>query len=218
MPQRMSNRLEDIAERNRRALRGMQQGRRRPWISFVVDEIRDAFDSQIPREVRRPKQLALAIVALLVVGVVAAIVLWPRGANPGGTVQTRHGDKVELASLWKDRRVVMVFYPGRGEGADVVLQALDAARARIHADVVAITSQAPAVANDLHERLKLGYEIYVDPTFQVMRDWRVRFTSGSDATTWAVFVVEPGGKVSFKQIGEPLPSWDELAARIDQAH
>jgi len=205
----VSSRLDEIAERNRRALGGMRD--RRPWLSYVTDEIRDAFDSSIPREQRRPKQLAMLFVVLVIAGIVAAYLLWPRG-EPGGTVRTRGGATFELASLWEHKRVVVVFYPGSGGEPNATLQDLDAHRASFDADVIAVSSQPPEHANALHENLKLGFEIYVDPTFEVMRDWGVRFGAGG-ATVWAIFIVEPGGTISFKHVGEPLPSWDEVAAR-----
>lgn len=205
------SRLDDIVERNRRAQRP-----RRSWQSYAYDEVADAFDPSIPREERRPKQIAIAIVGLLIAGAVATYLLWPRGGAPGGEVHTRHGDVIELASLWEHRRVVVVFYPGRGCECDAMLEDLEAHRSSFDADLIAISSHSSAYAEQLHERLHLGYEIYVDPTFQVIPKWDVPFVI-ADATAWAVFVVEPGGQVSFKKIHEPLPSWDEIAARTHRA-
>jgi len=200
-------RLDDIVERNRRALRP-----RRSWLGYMFDEIADAFDTSIPREERRPKQIAIAIVGLAIAGIIATYLLWPRGGAPGGKVHTRHGDIIELASLWEHRRVVVVFYPGRGCDCDSTLQDLEDHRGSFDADLIAISSHSSTYAEQLHERLKLGYEIYVDPAFQVIPDWDVPFMI-ANATTWAVFIVEPGGQVSYKHIGQPIPSWDDVAAR-----
>lgn len=198
-------RLDQIAERNRRA-----NHLRRSWLSYVFDEIRDAFDGSIPAEERRPKQIALAVIGALFVGAIATYALWP-SRSVGGKVQSRTGDTVELSSLWKDRRTVVVFYPGTGADYDFMLQDLEAHRAKFGANLIAISSHSAEYAGQLHDRLKLGFEIYVDPTFKVIPKWGVPFVI-ANATSWAVFIVEAGGKVSFKKIGEPIPTWDEVAA------
>ncbi len=198
------SRLEDIAERNRRANRP-----RRSWLSYVIDEVRDAFDGSIPAAERRPKQIALAVIGALIIGAIATYVLWPH-ASVGGKVQSRTGETVELASLWKDRRTVVVFYPSTCD-CGFALQDLEAHRAKFDANLIAISSHSSDYAAQLHDRWKLGYEIYVDPTFKVIPKWGVPFVV-ADATAWAVFIVEPGGTVSFKKIHEPLPTWDEVAA------
>src|SRR6267378_2689361 len=93
-------------------------------LTFAIYEFRAAFDRSIPRELRRPKQIALACTGLLIAGGFAAFVLWPRGGAAGGKVRTRHGDTIELASLWEQHRVVVFFYPGRGD-FDSILQDLE---------------------------------------------------------------------------------------------
>jgi peroxiredoxin len=198
------SRLDDIAARNRRANRP-----RRSWLSYVFDEIHDAFDGSIPAAERRPKQIALAVIVLLIAGAIATYLLWPRG-SVGGKVQSRTGDTIELASLWKDRRTVVVFYPGTCD-CGFALEDLEAHRTKFDANLIAISSHSATHAAQLVERWKLGFEIYVDPKFKVIPKWGVPFVI-ADATAWAVFIVEPDGTVSFKKIREPLPSWDEVAA------
>lgn len=207
----MMARLDDIVDRNRRALRP-----RRGLVGYMVAELAEAFDPSIPIHERRPKQIAIAIVGLVIAGAVAAYLLWPRGGAPGGKVHTRKGGVIELSSLWEHRRVVVVFYPGKGCDCDATLQDLDDRRADFDADLIAISSHSSTYAEQLHQRLGLGYEIYVDPTFQVIPSWDVPFVI-ADATAWAIFIVEPGGKISYKHIGEPLPSWDDVAAQTHRA-
>jgi len=203
------DRLEQIAERNARANRP-----RRSYLSYVFDEIRDAFDARIPAYERRPKQIGLAVIAALIVGAVLTYVLWPH-AKLGGKVTSSSGETVELSTIWKDRRTVVVFYPGAAAEPDFMLKDLEERRPKIAANLIAISSHSSDRAAQIRERDHLGFEIYVDPTFKVIPKWGVPFLA-ANATAWAVFIIEPGGKVSFKKIGEPLPTWDEVAAMTNR--
>src|SRR5580765_3007025 len=102
-------RLEDIANRNRRANAG-----REGLLGVAGAELASAFDPTVPAHERRTKQLALAIAAVLVAAAVGAYLWWPSGGAPGGKVHARDGRTVELSSLWEHRRVVVIFYPGAG--------------------------------------------------------------------------------------------------------
>lgn len=199
-------RLDDIVERNRKA-----QDPARGLIGMAGAELAQAFDPSVPAHERRTKQLALVIVGIVVAAAIAAWVLWPGGDAPGGKVIARDGRTVELSSLWEQRRVVVVFYPGKNcDVCTYILQEAEAHRSQVDADVIAISSHSASHAEQLHEKLKLGFEIYVDPTFQVIPKWDVPFVM-ADATGNALFVVEPGGRISYKQIGS-FPAWNKLIA------
>ena len=206
----MAQNFDGIVERNQRALRDMRP--RRSYFSFVADVFRDAFDPAVPAHERRTKQIALAIVALVIAGAVATFLLWPRGGAAGGTVRSHTGASVDLGALYEHERVVAVFYPGSGFDPEPFLEELERMRPQFDAKLVAITSHPVDRAAALHDKLHLGFEIYVDPTFKVIPEWKVPFAT-KDATSFAVFIIEPGGKISFQKIGQPFPTWDEIAAK-----
>jgi peroxiredoxin len=202
-------RLDDIIERNRKQLEP-----KRGWAGMAAQAVKHEFDPNVDAETRRTRLLALGIAITIAVAVVLAIWLWPRGGAAGGVVTARDGRKVELASLWSKRRVVAVFYPGRGcDSCTYILSDLEARRRDIDADIIGISSHSRAHADQLHERLKLGFELYVDPALQVIPKWGVPFVA-ADTTGSAVFVIERGGAISYKAIGA-LPSMDELIAKLD---
>jgi peroxiredoxin len=202
-------RLDDIIERNRKQLEP-----KRGWGGMAAQAVEHEFDPNVDRATRRTRLLALGVVIGVAVAVVLAIVLWPSRGAAGGVVTARDGRKVELASLWSKRRVVAVFYPGRGcDSCTYILADFEARRRDIDADIIGISSHSRAHADQLHERLGLGFELYVDPTFQVIPQWGVPFVA-ADATASAVFVIERGGTISFKSIGT-LPPTDELIAKIN---
>ena len=199
-------RLDDIVERNRKA-----QDPARGLIGMAGAELAQAFDPSVPAHERRTKQLALVIVGIVVAAAIAAWVLWPGGDAPGGKVIARDGRTVELSSLWEQRRVVVVFYPGKNcDVCTYILQEAEAHRSQVDADVIAISSHSASQAQQLHEQLHLGFEIYVDPSFQVIPKWKVPFLA-ADSTGYGVFVVERGGKISFRKIGT-YPPWDQIEA------
>lgn len=219
--------LDDIADRNRKGLRILYGGGVGGAVGFMVAGIlgcvcggvvgvagatlAGAFSGSDPAHVRRTNLIALASIAVVVALAAGAYALWPRGGAPGGTVNTRTGEAIELATLWRDHRVAVFFYPGKGcDSCTYILEEIEAHRKDLDADVIAISAHGAGRAQALHERMKLGFEIYVDPKFMVIPKWGVPFIT-ADATAAALFIVEPGGKISFKQIGS-YPSWDQLVA------
>lgn len=198
--------LKAIAERNAEALRP------RSISGAIADEFHAAFDKSVPAANRRPKQIALVTICLLLVGAFAAFVFWPRGNAAGGTVRSYTGETVDLDALFDKQRTIVVFYPGKGCECEPFLEELERARPKLNGKVVAISSQPVASAAALHAKLKLGYDLYVDPTFETIPEWKVPYLMAG-ATTFAVFVVEKGGKIAWKQIGQPVPTWDEVATK-----
>src|SRR5262245_58447994 len=109
-----------------------------------------------------------------------------RGGAPGGKVRDRHDQPVELSSLWRDRRALVLFYAGfdreREQLADV-----NAHLAELDATVVAISFDSTSRMQVLHEELGLRFELYTDRTFQVIPKWGVPFVL-ANATSSATFV------------------------------
>jgi len=138
---------------------------------------------------------------------------------PGGTVQSRKGQPVDLAMLWKDKRVIVVFYHGHWcpACAQELAEINDHMR-ELDANVIAISSDEAADADALHDKLGLVYELYSDPSLQTIAAWGVA-DHGNNIAQSATFIVEPGGKVSYRKVGEKKsdhPSIDELVAATKQ--
>lgn len=202
-------RLDDIVARNKKHLAQRQGllGAAQDFIESELDPNADPID-------RRNRRLALGGIAVIVVGIVLAIMLWPSGGAAGGEVYTRDGRKIELSTLWRDHRVLVVFYPGAGcPSCTYILTDLDARRAAIHADVIGVSSHPRRYADELHEQLGLHFELYSDPTFKVIPKWGVHFVT-ADATESAVFLVETDGTISYQKIGT-LPPTDEIVAAVN---
>jgi len=197
-------RLDDIVARNQKHLDAHPGllGAAQEFIAGELDPNADPID-------RKNRRLALGAIAAVVVGIALAIMLWPSGGAAGGEVYARDGHKVELSTLWRDHRVLVVFYPGRGcDSCTYILSDLDAHLAQLHADVVAVGSHSRSRGEQIGAQLHLHFELYSDPTFAVGPKWGLHFVT-AEATETAVFLVEPGGKISYQKIGT-LPPTDEI--------
>jgi peroxiredoxin len=167
-------------------------------------ELGDALDKGTPAE-RRHSQRALAMVAAAIVVAAVAVMLYlrSRGGAPGGKVRDRHDQPVELSALWSDRRALVLFYAGFDREREQLAE-VNAHLAELDATVVAISFDSTSRMQQLHEELGLAFELYTDRTFQVIPKWGVPFVI-ANATSSATFVVEPGGEISHKQIGDHPP-------------
>jgi peroxiredoxin len=155
----------------------------------------------------------------------------PTNATPGardvtqnmaqpGTVTTRSGGSVDLATLWQDHRVVLVFYRGHWcPHCQKQLGELDQHKEEIAAQqaiVVGISSDTPEDAEHLHAKLGLSFEVYSDPQLAVITKWGVD-DYGKGISLPATFVVEQGGAISYRKVGDKPsdhPSIDELLAAM----
>jgi peroxiredoxin len=137
-----------------------------------------------------------------------------------GTVVGRDGSTIELADLWKDRRLVVVFYRGHwcphcqhqlGE-----LNKHVGELAGMNTGVIGISSDTKEDAEALHAKLALGFEVYSDAGLAVITKWGVEdYVNGISLP--ATFVVEAGGAISYRHVGEKPsdhPSIDELLAAV----
>lgn len=126
-------------------------------------------------------------------------------AAPGGTVQGRDGSTVDLATLWENQPVVVVFYRGHWcPHCQRQLGDLEKRRAELTAlgaTVIAISSDTPADAAAMKTKLALGFELYSDSELAVITKWGVE-DFGQGIAKPATFVVQPGGSITFRKIGE----------------
>lgn len=182
----------------------------RQTIRGVTSTVKDAFAPEVTVRERRRAFLMWGLVLAGVAATVLAIALWPRGGAPGGKLRNQRGEQVDLSTLWSERRVVVMFYAGFDRSSDQ-LRALNARLPDFDATVIAISSGSRSRAAQLHEQLALRFDLYSDSTLTVIPTWGVPFVI-ADVTSDAAFIVEPGGKISYKLIGGH-PSLDALVAK-----
>ncbi len=137
---------------------------------------------------------------------------------PQSVVQDTTGVSVDLATVWAQQRVLVVFYMGHWcPHCQKQLADLEARRGELAATgtaIVAVSTDAPADAAALHDRLRLGFAIYSDPELAVITRWGAQDYSQNIAKP-SVFVVEPGGAISYRHIGATQtdrPTVDQLLA------
>lgn len=142
---------------------------------------------------------------------------------PQSVVQDAAGASVDLATAWAQQRVLVVFYMGHWcPHCQKQLADLDARRGEIAATgtaIVAVSTDSPADAAALHDRLKLGFAVYSDPELAVTTRWGAQDYAQNIAKPSA-FIVEPGGAISYRHIGQnqtDRPTVDQLLA-ILQGH
>jgi len=161
-------------------------------------------DADEPVDRRQLGPALAAVGALVVAGVVGGVLyVRSRGQAPGGKVRDRHNRVVELSSLWRDRRALVLFYAGFDRESDQLAE-VNAHLNEFDATVIAISFDSPSRMEALHDKLGLGFELYSDRVFQVIPAWGVPFVI-ANTTSSATFVVETGGVISHKQIGEHPP-------------
>lgn len=139
---------------------------------------------------------------------------------PAAVVQTRDGKPFDLATLWQDHKVVVVFYQGgwcphcKKQLAELQQHYRDFADAQ--ATVVGISNEPGADATTLRDELGLGFELYSDPDLAVITRWGVE-NFGAGTARSATFVIQPGGAISFRQVADSPAdhaSIDELVAAL----
>jgi peroxiredoxin len=142
---------------------------------------------------------------------------------PEAMVKKRDGSPFDLATLWekeKAQKVVVVFYRGgwcphcAKQLGELQQHHKDFTEAK--AVVVAISNEPGDAATALRDKLGLGYELYSDPELAMITKWGVE-DYGQGIARPATFVVEPGGAISYRKVGEnpaDHPSMDELLAAL----
>ncbi|MEJ7598467.1 MAG: peroxiredoxin-like family protein [Kofleriaceae bacterium] len=139
---------------------------------------------------------------------------------PASAVQTREGQQVELASLWKDQKIILVFYRGGWcPHCTKQLTQINESQgkfAQAGAKVIAISADSGADATATKDKLALTFDVYVDPDLKTISQWGVEDHDNNIARP-ATFVIQPGGQVTFRKVGENPADWatiDELLAAV----
>jgi peroxiredoxin len=142
---------------------------------------------------------------------------------PDALVKKRDGTEFDLAALWakeKDQKVVVVFYRGgwcpycKKQLAELQEHYRDFMDAK--AVVVGVSNEEGAASTALREKLGLGFELYSDPELAMITKWGVEDTAQKIAKP-ATFVVQPGGMISWRKIGDKPsdhPTMEELLAAL----
>jgi peroxiredoxin len=137
---------------------------------------------------------------------------------PGGMVLAKDGGSVDLGTLWVSQRTLVVFYMGGwcphcskqlGDLNDAQKQFADR-----NVKIIAISADPIEDAAAMSRKLTLGFELYSDPELAVITKWGVE-DFGKHIARPAVFIVEPGGAISFRKVGskpEDRPTVDQLLA------
>ena len=141
---------------------------------------------------------------------------------PGGTVLSRDGKPVELASIWGNQRTLVIFYMG-GWCPHCAKQLGDLNNAQKqftdrNVKIIGISADAPAAAGAMRDKLTLGFDLYSDAELTVISKWGVE-DFGNRIARPAAFIVEPGGAISYRKVGakpEDRPTVDELLAALGQ--
>lgn len=141
---------------------------------------------------------------------------------PPATVTKRDGTQIDLATMWQKQKVLVVFYRGgwcpHCQKQLAALQANQKKIADAGAIIVGISSDSTDDANKTRDKLGLNFELYSDPQLAVISQWGVEDV-GANIARPATFVVEPGGKVTYRRVGESPadhPSVEELIAALER--
>ena len=139
---------------------------------------------------------------------------------PETVVKKRDGSTIDLATLWANKKVVVVFY--RGGWCPHCAKQLGTLQSH-HKDftaaeavVVGISNESGADATALRDKLGLGFELYSDPELAAITKWGVE-DYGAGIARPATFVVEPGGAISYRKVGDSPadhPTMDELRGAL----
>ncbi len=139
---------------------------------------------------------------------------------PDAVVKKRDGSSIDLATLWQTQKVVVVFYRGgwcphcQKQLGELQQHYKDFSDAKV--TVVGISSDSTADATALRDKLSLGFELYSDPELAVITKWGVE-DYGAGISRPATFVIEPGGAIKYRKVGEnpaDHPTMDELLAAL----
>jgi peroxiredoxin len=139
---------------------------------------------------------------------------------PSATVVKRDGTMIDLSEMWQKQKVVVVFYRGgwcpHCAKQLATLQKEQRQFADSGAIILGISSDSVEDANKTRDKLGLNYELYSDPQLTVISKWGVEDV-GQNIARPATFIVEPGGMISYRKIGNSPadhPTVEELIAAL----
>lgn len=137
------------------------------------------------------------------------------------TVQSKDG-AVDLTKAWSEGRVVLVFYMGHWcPECQKQLTALNEHQAQFaakHTTVIAVSTDTPEDATALKAKMGLTFDVYSDTELKTIAKWGVA-DYGTNIAKPATFVIQKGGAITFKKIGDSTndrPSVDEVLAQLTE--
>jgi peroxiredoxin len=142
------------------------------------------------------------------------------GTAPASVVHGKDGATVDLATVWADKRVLLVFYMGHWcPHCQKQLGELNDHKADFAAKgttIVAVSTDTPEDVAALETKLGLGFDVYSDTELQTIAKWGVA-DYGANVAKAASFIIQPGGAITFSKVGEGQVSVDELLAASGSA-
>ena len=139
---------------------------------------------------------------------------------PSSAVQTRDGQIVELDTVWKDQKVIVVFYRGGWcPHCTKQLTQINESQgkfAKAGAKVIAISADSGPDATAMKDKLALTFDVYVDPDLKTIVKWGVE-DHGNNIARPATFVVQAGGQVTFRKVGENPQDWATIDELLEAA-
>lgn len=124
---------------------------------------------------------------------------------PGGSFTTWDGRPVDLGKATKTRGAVVVFYRGHWcKQCRKQLRELEAIRTQLGDrgfDVYAISTDEPRTSAELRRTLGIGFTLLSDVGGMSINAWGV-FTKEHELARPAVFVVVPGGEISYRYVSD----------------
>lgn len=142
---------------------------------------------------------------------------------PPSKFQTTDGQPTDLATATADQGAVVVFYRGHWcKQCRKQLAELEEARGEIEGrgfEIYAVSTDAPEASKELAKRLNLGYALLSDKVGMAIQAWGV-YTAEHDLARPAVFVIAPGGEISYRYVSDSpadRPAVADILAEIDKA-
>ncbi|MCX5747591.1 MAG: redoxin domain-containing protein [Proteobacteria bacterium] len=147
-----------------------------------------------------------------------------KGVAPDGSIVVKtDGTEFQLEQLWAKDRVLLVFYLGgwcpHCKRQLETLQQYQKDIGAAGAVIAAISVDTPDKAKELHDNLKLQFELYSDANLATIQKWGVEDTANHTAVP-ATFIIEKGGAITYRRVGKSptdRPTVEELLAALQNS-